>query len=225
MGGRDHVDGDSIWLPGAGWVGVDLGLRRRVEKAFSGPMIVIGLAVLPLLGFEWYMTRQAMTPNWQIIVFLHVSESVIWLAFAVEFVIMFSISARKLRYCREHWIDIVIICLPLVAFLRILRLGRALRLYQVARVGRAYRLRGLALRTFRGVLLMNLVRQFMEGDPRKRLERLREELAEREYEIEQLRTTIEQLETKVASRKEAAQQPVSEQEPVLSAPENQGGTS
>jgi voltage-gated potassium channel len=182
-------------------------------------MIFIALAVLPLLGLEWLMHRHALAPTWQVLVFTHVSESLIWFAFAVEFVIMFSLASGKLRYCRDHWIDMVIICLPLIAFLRILRLGRALRLYEIAKVGRAYRLRGLGSRMFRGVLVLELVQRFIERDPTKQLDKLREQLAEREYEIEQLRATIQRLEAKVASRKSAAQKANCEQEPPL--PESQ----
>jgi uncharacterized coiled-coil protein SlyX len=225
IGGRDHVQGTAIWLPRRGWSQVDLNLQRQVEKAFSGPMILIALAILPLLGIEWFLHRREVAPSWQMIVFMHVSESVIWFAFAAEFLIMVSISSKKLRYCRDHWIDIVIICLPLIAFLRILRLGRALRLYQVTKVGRAYRLRGLSSRMFRGVLVMDLVQRFIERDPHKQLEKLREQLAERESEIEQLRATIERLETKVASRRNAAQKAQCEQEPPLPASESRAGAS
>jgi voltage-gated potassium channel len=219
MGGRDHADGTATWLPRVGWSRVDVELRRRAERLFSVPMIFIALAVLPLLGLEWLMHRHALAPTWQVLVFTHVSESLIWFAFAVEFVIMFSLASGKLRYCRDHWIDMVIICLPLIAFLRILRLGRALRLYEIAKVGRAYRLRGLGSRMFRGVLVLELVQRFIERDPTKQLDKLREQLAEREYEIEQLRATIQRLEAKVASRKSAAQKANCEQEPPL--PESQ----
>ena len=52
MGGRDHLDGGSIWLPHIGWSRVDRHLQRRLEKAFSGPMILDrpGRAALVRLG-------------------------------------------------------------------------------------------------------------------------------------------------------------------------------
>ena len=67
------------------------------------------------------------------LIFLWSSESVIWLAFAVEFVMMFSVSPKKFRYCRDHWVDLVIILAPLAGFLRLLRVARALRLSTVSR--------------------------------------------------------------------------------------------
>lgn len=199
MGGRDHVDGGSIWLPQLGWCRVDRDLQRRLEKAFSGPMILIALAVLPLCAVDWHWVNQAVSPNWEMLVFLWVSESLIWLAFAFEFVILFSVSPKKFRYCRDHWVDLIIILAPLAGFLRLLRVARALRLSTVTRAARAYRLRGLSQKMFRGLLLVNLVRQAIEGDPAKRLVKLREELQDRELDLEQLRAEIANLETRLAA--------------------------
>jgi len=199
MGGRDHVDGGSIWLPHIGWRRVDRQLQTRLEKAFSGPLILIALAVLPLFALDWHWHNRAVSPSWHTLIFLWGSESLIWLAFALEFVILFSVSPKKLRYCRDHWVDLVIILAPLAGFLRLLRVARAIRLSTVTRAARAYRLRGLSQKMFRGLLLVNLVRQIMEGDPTKRLVRLREELRDREQDLEQLRAEIATLEARLAA--------------------------
>ena len=50
-----------------------------------------------------------------------IGEALIWTAFALEFVIMISVVERKLKYCVQHWIDLLVIVLPLVGFLRTLR--------------------------------------------------------------------------------------------------------
>lgn len=205
MGGRDHVDGDAIWLPHLGWHRVDRHLQARLEKAFSGPMILIALAVLPLFALDWHWHNQAVSPNWRMLIFLWGSESLIWLAFAFEFVIMFSVSPKKLRYCRDHWVDLVIILAPLAGFLRLLRVARAMRLSTVTRAARVYRLRGLSQKMFRGLLLVNLVRQMMEGDPAKRLVKLREELQDREQDLDQLRAEIANLEARLAAEEQAEQ--------------------
>lgn len=205
MGGRDHVDGGSIWLPHVGWCRVDRHLQIRLEKAFSGPMILIALAVLPLLALDWHWHNQAVSPSWYMVVFLWGSESLIWLAFAIEFVIMFSVSPKKFRYCRDHWVDLIIILAPLAGFLRLLRVARALRLSTVSRAARAYRLRGLSQKMFRGLLLVNLVRQALDGEPAKRLVKLREELRDRELDLEQLRAEIADLETRLAAEQEKDQ--------------------
>ncbi len=200
MGGRDHVDSGSVWLPHLGWRRVDRSLQRRLEKAFNLPMILIALAVLPLFALDWHWQNRAVTPGWHMLVFLWASESLIWLAFALEFVIMFSVSPRRLRYCRDHWLDLVIILAPLAGFLRLIRVARVLRLSQVSRAARVYRMRGLSQRMFRGLLLLNLVRQLVEGDPAKRLAKLKEELRDRELDLEQLRAEIAEVERRLAAK-------------------------
>ena len=161
-------------------------------------MILIALAVLPLLGFEWYLQTRAVPPSWSTVVFIRVSENVIWLAFAIEFIIMVSISRNKIAYCREHWIDMAIILLPFIAVLRVLRWSRLLRLHQVAKAGGVYRLRGLSTKMFRGILVLDLVHRFLEGDSAKRLEKLRDQLTEREFELAQLRADVVDLQSRLA---------------------------
>jgi voltage-gated potassium channel len=202
MGMRDHVDARSIWLPRIGWSPVDFELQSRIERAFSGPMIMMALAVLPLLGLEYYPRRVFGEPTWHIVVTVVVGETIIWIAFALELIIMLSIVPKKFRYCREHWVDIAIVCLPLIGFLRILRFGRMLRLHHVTKVGRVYRLRGVGLRMFRGILVLDVIRKIIEGDPERRLGRLREQLVERELEVRQLQEEIRLLEEKVKQRDE-----------------------
>lgn len=203
LGGRDHVDGRSVWLPLIGWARVDQDLVQRVEKAFSGPMILFALLVLPVVGFDFYQwMNQKVESSSRMSVFLSSVEAVIWYAFTVEFVVMVSIVPKKIRYCKDHWIDIAIICLPLVSFLRMLRLGQVLRLQQVSRVARVYRLRGLSMRMFRGILVLDIIRGAMEGKPEKRLPKLREQLAEKEAEIERLHAEIEELEALLAKKEE-----------------------
>jgi len=202
MGGRDHVDGGSIWLPKLGWRRIDRSLQTQLDKAFNGPMILIALAVLPLFALDWHWQNRAVTPRWHMLVFLWVSESLIWFAFAFEFVIMFSVSHKKLRYCRDHWIDLVIILAPIVGFLRLVRVARVLRLSEVSRAARVYRLRGLSQRMFRGLLLLSLVRNLLEGDPAKHLAKLQDELRDRELDLEQLRAEIADAERRLAAEKE-----------------------
>jgi len=200
LGGRDHVDGQSIWLPRIGWARVDDDLQQRVERAFSAPMILFALLVLPILGVEFYWMAANVERNRHMTVILAAVQAVIWYAFTVEFIIMFSIVRKKFRYCKEHLIDIAIICLPLISFLRMLRVARVLRLQQLSRVARVYRLRGLSMRMFRGILVLGVIHRLLQGKPEKRLPRLREQLAEKEAEIERLRAEIVELERLLAEK-------------------------
>lgn len=202
---RNPDHGDMIWLPGAGWCEVNETLRDKLERTFSIPMILIALLILPVLGLEFGLRDQVMRYTW-LRLLLHLGTGVIWFAFAAEFILMVSVADKKLRYCREHWIDLAIILLPLLSFLRSLRIVRAMRvakfakLQQITRMGRLYRLRGLAMRAFRAILLLELLDRFIRRDPEKRLLYLREQLAEKEKEIGELHQLIAIAEAELASR-------------------------
>lgn len=199
LGARDHSSGEKIWLPLAGWQEVNDELVARVTKSFGAPMIAIALLVLPLIAAEFYWS-ESLTSNPGLSLSMHGTTGLIWLAFALEFIVMISIVQKKVRYCREHWIDIVVILLPLVAFLRVARLARLARLQQTARI---YRVRGLAMRAYRAVLLMNTVDHLMQRSPERRLAQLEKRLEEKQNEVALLRKEILQLQVKVGGDAES----------------------
>jgi len=197
-----------IWLPGLRWRKANAGLRARLERLFSVPMILIALAILPVLLIEFGMRQQVMTHRWLQLA-LHVSLGVIWFAFAAEFIVMFSVADKKLKYCKEHWIDIAIILLPFISFLRSLRIVRATRVARIARVeqlvrmSRLYRLRGLAMRALRAMLLLKLLNKLLRVTPEKELRRLRQQLRERQAEVRFLKHQILELERAIAAAQTA----------------------
>lgn len=186
---RDHETGQRIWFPGWGWQTVSRELQSRLERFSNVPMIVIACLVLPLIGIEFhYADAIAADLRWAI--WVAAATALIWLSFTLEFVVMCSISQRKLIYCKEHWIDLAIILLPLVAFLRALRLGRLLRLNQLTqltRTARMYRMRGVSMRAWRALLLLDIVRRILQGGPARRLQRLDELIRLKESELAELR--------------------------------------
>jgi len=58
--------------------------------------------------------------------------------FVLEFVTRISISFLRLRYLKEHWLDLVAI-LPAIRWLRAARLVRVLRLSKITRIARVFR--------------------------------------------------------------------------------------
>jgi hypothetical protein len=195
-----------IWLPALRWRKANAALRKRLERLFSVPMILIALAILPVLLIEFGMRQQVVAHRWLQFA-LHVSLGIIWFAFAAEFIVMFSVADKKLKYCQEHWIDIAIILLPFISFLRSLRIVRATRVARLARVeqivrmSRLYRVRGLAMRALRAMLLLKLLNRLFRIAPEKQLRRLREELREKEADIRFLRHQIAELERSLAAKK------------------------
>jgi hypothetical protein len=185
---RDCETGNRIWFPSTGWTAVNETLVRRVERAFTGPMLLIAVAVLPLLVIE-YGWEGVVRNNPRYRFALDLGTASIWAAFTLEFIVMIAIVKKRIRYCKEHWIDIAIICIPLIAWARLLRLGRLLRLNYVVRAGRLYRLRGLLIKTYQSVLLLEFLRDRF-NNPEKRLLRLEEQLAEKEKELDELKQKI-----------------------------------
>ena len=203
--------GDRLWLPGLGWRRADKRLRRKLERTFSLPMIIIALMILPILIVEFFLKAQVAQYAWLRFV-LHIGTGVIWFAFAAEFILMFSVADKKLAYCKKHWIDLAIILLPLFSFLRSLRAIRATsaaRLVQIPQMGkmaRVYRLRGTALKGLQALLLLEAVQRFANRNPEKAIDKLERKLDDLEAEAKTVRR-------KIAKIKRAKQQQVRRQDP------------
>lgn len=192
-----------IWLPRLGWRKVDRELNRTVERFFSVPMVVIALMVLPFLAIE-YGWRKQVQENAYLAFVVEFGNSVIWLAFAVEFFVMIALADKKLRYCARHWIDVAIITLPVIHFLpvlRVLRVGRVLRLSQLARMGRMYRMQSLVIKAWRALLVLKVVQRVTGRSLGKQLLALEELLVAREEEIAELRQEIADLKKRIAQEK------------------------
>ena len=92
----------------------------------------------------------------------------------------------------------VVICLPLIAFLRALRLAQLLRLNQVSRTVRLYRMRGVLIRTWRAIVAMDVLERVFIRNPAERIARLERTLLEKESELEVIRDKIEKLKARLA---------------------------
>ena len=58
---------------------------------------------------------------------------------------------------------------------------------------RIYRMRGLALRTWRAIVTLDMIDKLLRRDPTFRIEKLEDEIAEKQREIELLQHELEQL--------------------------------
>jgi voltage-gated potassium channel len=197
LSARDACTGKRIWIPSQGWVAVNPKLARRVARLFSVPMILIALAMIPLLALEFVWAR--LIRNDAVIeMVVDFGTAIIWVAFTVEFVVMVSIVDKRLRYCREHWIDLAIILAPMLAFARLLRLGRLMRLQTLIRTTRLYRLRGLAMRAYRAIFFFGILQKVFLHKPEKRLALLEAQLAEKQEEVGRIRAEIAQVRAEIA---------------------------
>ena len=80
---------------------------------------------------------------------------------------------------------------------------QALRMQQVTRLGRAYRLRAVAMKLWRAMLVLEVIQRLTGWSPEKRLKRLEELLRAKEEEIADLRGEIDRLRSEIEHRKAA----------------------
>lgn len=197
---RACSDPNRLWLPWFGWRHVDRHLRRQLDRFFSVPMILVALLVLPVVCAEYFWADR-IRDHFGLGLMLDIANSVIWGVFTLEFLIMIAVADKKVRYCIQHWMDLAIVVLPLIDFLpifRLLRLTRLMQAQQLTRMGRLYRIRGLLMKLWRAVLLLDMLQKLLGNRPEKRLAQLRELLAAKEEEVADLRKEISDFERQIA---------------------------
>ena len=203
-----------LWVPFVGWVRPSKQLRLRMESNFSGPMMIVALILLPLLAMEFIFATQIGTRRW-IWDLIDLGTRVVWLAFAVEFLVMVSVAKKRLNYCKKHWVDIAIILLPLLSFMRAFRLLRLGHLAKLQSASRVYRIRGVGYRILRALMILRILESRSHRFAKKRLEHLHKTVKAKEEEIEDLQVEIRQLETHVTkvAQERAAQTPSPHESP------------
>jgi len=194
-----------VWIPRYGWLRVSDRAVSEMEQRTAIPMLFATALIVPVLvvDFGFAETVQA---SQQLQLALAVLVALIWFSFALEFVIMVSLAPKKLAYCRKHWINIVIVLLPLLAFLRSLQLFRFLRVARASKLAKVYRLRGLTARLLKIALAFNLVERIMAMNPEKHAAQLEEKIAEKEKELADLHLRLSETREKIArSQSETAE--------------------
>ena len=175
-------------------------------------MIVIALLILPVLIVEYGLGDRIGAHPW-LRLLLHFSTGLIWFAFATEFIVMAGVSRSKLRYCGQHWLDLAIIILPAISFLRSLRAvrrsgSRGWRDSNTSPGSAASFACGVcSCAAMRALLLLDVLSKVFGLAPEKRLQRLRERLQETEAEAGILRQEISDLERLIAGRDETDPRP------------------
>jgi len=161
------------------------------------PMLFITLAILPVLGVE-LLLDDLVARHVELGIALHLVTAMIWFAFVVEFILLVGVAEKKIAFCRQHWVNIVIIVLPLIAFLRLLRLTRLVRLIRAGKMIRMYRIRGIYARALRVAVLFNLVERILRRNPEGYLRRLETRIAEKEKELASLQEEADEVRAELA---------------------------
>lgn len=192
-----------VWLPRLGWQPPGKELYGRIDRGFGGPMILVALLILPVLGVEYFQAERVKNDP-RLALALHIGTAVIWVAFATEFVLESSVHPRPLRFLKERWLDLAIVLLPALEVIltrvvdaaplaRLLRLGRALSPEQLTALNKAYRLRGVVTKGWQAFLLIGGVNRFLGNADAVRLRAVEAEIAELEERLADLRKEAEGL--------------------------------
>ncbi len=166
-----------LWLPSMGWSKKNHALFSKLRHDFSTPMIIIALLIIPLvlIDFRFQEQVQAFIPN--IKLYLEMGQAFIWVAFAFEFMLMISVTDEKIPYCAQNWMDLIIILLPLVYFLRTLRVFRAFQgVARIQQLGRLYRLRSTMTKMRQALVLAEAIKRLMHPNPESQLKGLQKKL-------------------------------------------------
>ena len=209
LGGRDHVNGTTVWIPKMGWQTASEDLANEIDLKLSYAMIAIALLVLPLLGIE-FIYKDGIANNRTFGLSIHLASAFIWFAFASEFMLMISLVKKKLIFMKEHWLDLAIICLPVIAFMRIFRLSSAARLTRLSKTAKVFRVRGLAMRAWRAILILQIVDRILHRNPEKKLKMLEAQIADKREELAALEEEVQAIKERLkADSSETATQNIS----------------
>ena len=201
MCARDPELGDAMWIPSLGWRIPNEHLRLKLTRLFSLPMLFIAILILPVLGIEFFL-KDKVAESAALRFGLHFSTGLIWFAFTTEFIVIISAAANRLAYCKKHWLDLAIILLPLISFLRSLQIVRATRLakltkvQQLSKMAGVYRLRDVPTKALRAFMLLELAEKVLRPNPEKEMVKLRAEHRRLTKELRELEARILELDTK-----------------------------
>ncbi|MFC5455125.1 potassium channel protein - like protein [Prosthecobacter fluviatilis] len=188
-----------LWLPGIGWKPVGEDTTEQLEQKLALPMLILTLLVLPVLGAE-LTGGETLENHPRMALATHLMTCIIWIGFTMEFLWMVAAAPAKLAYCLKNWINLVIILLPLIAFLRVLNIFRFTRMLRAGKLLRAYRLRGLWTRLWRLALLFNLIERLQRRDPARYCASLEKKIADLEEELAKLRGRLAEQREKLPHR-------------------------
>lgn len=182
-----------LWFPFKGWQRAGVESSLELEKRFAVPMVLVTLLVVPVviaeLGFG-----AALDSRPKLAIVVHLITCVIWTGFAFEFLWMIAATPEKWRYTTRHWVNLIIILLPMVAFLRFLRILKFASVFKAGQFLRAFRMRGLWMRLWRTILLFDLLDRVLRRNPEQNKAALQQKIAEAESELKRLRAKLRALE-------------------------------
>jgi hypothetical protein len=188
------------------WQLVTPDLYTHIEKKFLYPILIISIIMIPFWITEIFYPNKLTTHP----LFHHLinrGNALIWVLFVTEFFILFSIAEKRMDYLKKHWMEILIIILPMLALTRFILISRSLFFtkgaflfgMKIQRLLNIYRSRVVLNRVIRILIIIDIVKRFYQRrNPEKYLRRLQNQLTEKEKEITELKTQISEMEQLIA---------------------------
>lgn len=202
MGARRLSDNNLLWIPFWNWTKCNDILLEELKRKFSLPMIGIALLIIPILFIDLNKTvgDQVATRVPEISLYLEAVQAFIWIAFTFEFILMFSVTREKLDYCKANWIDLFIILLPLISFLRTFRAIQGIA--RVNQLARAYRFKGVITKVRQALVLADLVQRIMYPNPESQLKALQKNIQKNRREKIHLEKQVEMAVRRIKKSRE-----------------------
>ena len=194
-------DARTVYFPGSAvreesrWKPLGPQLERSLEASFAGPMIAMALLIVPLLAIEYWWEAAIEARPWAKLL-LAIGHGIIWAAFTFEFVTRINVARSKWAYFKKHWLDALIIALPLVAFLRMARLGQLGRLQQTTKM---FRLKGVLGRAWRGIILFDLLGRILDRECDRKAIRLQHSRTDLLRQLDRIDTELAEIEIRRAA--------------------------
>ncbi len=202
MGARRLSSDEWLWIPFWNWTKCNDILLEELKRKFSMPMIGIALLIIPILFIDLNKTvgDQVAARIPEISLYLEAVQAFIWIAFTFEFILMFSVTRDKLDYCKANWIDLFIILLPLVSFLRTFRAIQGIA--RVNQVARAYRFKGVITKVREALVLADMVQRIMYPNPETQLKALQKKIQKNRREKIHLEKQVEMAVRRIKGSRE-----------------------
>ena len=195
-----RCDGQKYILWDFTWYSADQSISKHIEKRFLYPILVFSIILIPFWIGE-ILFPQSFAKHPLFFHLINMGNALIWGLFVLEFIIMFSLTKKRSQYLIKHWLEIFIILLPMLALARFLLVSKYLYISKQAywfvklqKILNIYRARTVVTRIIRIFIIIDIVKRIYRfKNPKKYLNMLQEQLAEKEEEIVDLKKQISEV--------------------------------
>jgi len=186
------------------WELVREALFEKIERQFLFWIVIILLIMSPFwiveLFFSYYLKEYILLQH-----VINIGNAIVWAVFVSEIIIEISITKKWQQYLIQHWVELLIILLPMLAFARFLRMAHLGSLSKLSFIQRMivsytakwqkllniYRTRSTLNRLIRIFILVDVIRRWQQKrNPQQYLRRLQEQLNDKQQEIDDIKKKI-----------------------------------